>query len=162
MVRQTEEGIAAAQAKMDAEFRARPAATEGDLLAMAKDSNLSKVKVCDTCRGMRVLHVEYNNRIMERMCHAGLYKLNPVDPWLESAWFRRLNRKCDILVSKVAFKLNLYHYSERCDGDGVLSGGKPVGAPSGAPNPAANPSPFTPGEGAKMRIAVLTRWGCAS
>jgi hypothetical protein len=36
----------------------------------------------------------------------GLYKLNPVDPWLESAWCgdsTPLNRKCDVLVSEFAF-----------------------------------------------------------
>ena len=40
----------------------------------------------------------------------GLYKLNAVEPWLESAWFQTLNLKCDILVSKFAFKCNLYRY----------------------------------------------------
>jgi chemotaxis protein histidine kinase CheA len=33
-----------------------------------------------------------------------LYKLNPLDPWLESAWFHQpLNLTCDILVSKLCF-----------------------------------------------------------
>jgi hypothetical protein len=41
----------------------------------------------------------------------GLYKLNAVEPWLESAWFQTLNLKCDILVSKFAFKCNLYHFT---------------------------------------------------
>lgn len=100
---------------MDAEFRARPAATAEDLLAQAKDSNKSKIKVCDACRGMRVMQHEYNNRIMERMC-------------------------------------------DRCDGEGVLSDGKPIGPPSGAPADAPpNPNHFKPGEGARVRVAVLTR-----
>jgi hypothetical protein len=41
----------------------------------------------------------------------GLYKLNPVDPYHESAWFQPLNLKCDILVSNFAFKCNLYRYN---------------------------------------------------
>jgi hypothetical protein len=40
----------------------------------------------------------------------GLCELNPVDPQLESAWFQPLSLKCDILVSKFAFKCNLYRY----------------------------------------------------
>lgn len=63
----TEEGIAAAQARMDAEFRARPAATKEDLEAMARSAK-EKVTVCDRCRGMKILQEEYNNRVMERMC----------------------------------------------------------------------------------------------
>jgi hypothetical protein len=40
------------------------------------------------------------------------YKLTAVPPELESAWFEQpLNLKCDILVPKVAFKVNLYSYS---------------------------------------------------
>jgi hypothetical protein len=41
----------------------------------------------------------------------GLYKLNAIYPDLESAWFQPLNLLCDILVSKFAFKINLYHYN---------------------------------------------------
>ena len=41
----------------------------------------------------------------------GLYKLNPVDPQLESAWFQPLKLKCDFLVSNFAVKLNLYRYT---------------------------------------------------
>jgi hypothetical protein len=37
--------------------------------------------------------------------------LNGVDPELESAWFQPLNLKCDLLVSKFAFKFNLYRYA---------------------------------------------------
>jgi hypothetical protein len=37
----------------------------------------------------------------------GLYKLNAVDPELESAWLQPMHQKGDILVSKFAFKLNL-------------------------------------------------------
>ena len=33
-----------------------------------------------------------------------------VDPELERAWFQPLNLKCDILVSKFAFKCCLYRY----------------------------------------------------
>jgi hypothetical protein len=36
--------------------------------------------------------------------------LNSVDPQLESAWFRTLILKCDVLVSNFAFKFNLYRY----------------------------------------------------
>jgi hypothetical protein len=38
----------------------------------------------------------------EPVALGGLYKLNAVDPWLESAWFHQpfLNLKCDILVSQ--------------------------------------------------------------
>jgi hypothetical protein len=35
----------------------------------------------------------------------GLYSFNPVDPLLESARFRPLNRKCAFLVSKVCFRI---------------------------------------------------------
>jgi hypothetical protein len=38
-------------------------------------------------------------------------KQNSVDPWLERAWFQPLSLKRDILVSKFAFKCNLYRYS---------------------------------------------------
>jgi hypothetical protein len=37
-----------------------------------------------------------------------------VDPWLKTAWFQPLNLKCwskNLLVSKFAFKLNLYRYA---------------------------------------------------
>jgi hypothetical protein len=99
---------------MDAEFRARPAASSEELLADSAQ-RAKQVKVCDVCRGMRSLQHEYNNRVMERMC-------------------------------------------ERCDGEGVLANGKPIGPPSGAPQaPPPNPNPFQPGNGAKMRLAVLTR-----
>jgi hypothetical protein len=37
----------------------------------------------------------------------GLYKLNSVDPELESAWFQPLNLKCDILLSIFAFRFQL-------------------------------------------------------
>jgi hypothetical protein len=37
--------------------------------------------------------------------------LNPVDPWLKSAWFQSLNILSHLLVSKFAFKLNLYRYN---------------------------------------------------
>jgi hypothetical protein len=42
----------------------------------------------------------------------GRCELTPVDtPQLESAWMQTLNLKCDILVSKFAFKFNLCRYS---------------------------------------------------
>jgi hypothetical protein len=41
----------------------------------------------------------------------GLYKSNAVDPSLESARFQRSNLSSDFLVSKFAFKFNLYRYS---------------------------------------------------
>jgi hypothetical protein len=41
-----------------------------------------------------------------------VYKLNPIDPKLESAWSQASNLKCDILVSKFAFKWgNLCRYN---------------------------------------------------
>jgi hypothetical protein len=36
----------------------------------------------------------------------GLYTLSSVGPELESAWFRPLNLKCDLLVSKVCFQMS--------------------------------------------------------
>jgi hypothetical protein len=41
----------------------------------------------------------------------GRYKLNAVDPWLETAWFHPLNLSSDFLVSKFAFKFNLRRYT---------------------------------------------------
>jgi hypothetical protein len=38
-------------------------------------------------------------------------KLNPVDPQLESAWFQTLNVKYVFLVSTIALKCNLWHYT---------------------------------------------------
>ena len=38
--------------------------------------------------------------------------MNAVDPQLESARFQPLNLKCDILVSKFAFKCDLHRYIE--------------------------------------------------
>jgi len=38
----------------------------------------------------------------------GLYRLNPVDPQLESAWFEHSSLSSEKLVSKYAFKFNLY------------------------------------------------------
>jgi hypothetical protein len=37
----------------------------------------------------------------------GLYTLNAVDPQLESARFQPLKLKCDILVSKICFQMQL-------------------------------------------------------
>ena len=39
-------------------------------------------------------------------------KLNAVDPKLESAWFQPLSLKCDLLVSKFAFKFSLCRYAK--------------------------------------------------
>jgi nitrile hydratase len=56
--------------------------------------------------------------VVERVCgvfpnpEVGLCQVNAADPQLESAWFQPLNLKCDILVSKFAFKFNLYRYPE--------------------------------------------------
>jgi hypothetical protein len=49
----------------------------------------------------------------------GLYKLNPVEPQLESAWFQPLKLKCDILVSKLCFQIQIVPLN---------SGGVAVGA----------------------------------
>jgi hypothetical protein len=46
----------------------------------------------------------------------GLYKLNPVDLAIESAWFQPLKLKCNILVSNFAF--NLYRYNPELIGTG--------------------------------------------
>jgi hypothetical protein len=41
----------------------------------------------------------------------GLYPLNSIEPSLEITCFQPLNLKCDLLVSKFAFKLDLYRYA---------------------------------------------------
>jgi hypothetical protein len=41
----------------------------------------------------------------------GLYKLNPVDPCLERAWFQLSSLSSEKTVSKFAFKCNLYRYT---------------------------------------------------
>jgi hypothetical protein len=41
----------------------------------------------------------------------GLYKLNTVDPGLESTWFQPLSLRSDILVSQFAFTFNLCRYT---------------------------------------------------
>lgn len=70
----TEHALAQAQARMDAEFRARDAAQPGSDGDDADDAGReavapsSRIKVCDVCRGMRVTKTEYNHRVMERMC----------------------------------------------------------------------------------------------
>jgi hypothetical protein len=46
----------------------------------------------------------------EHTLKVGLYKLNPVYPQLESAWFQPLNLSSEKPVSKFAFKCNLYRY----------------------------------------------------
>jgi hypothetical protein len=40
----------------------------------------------------------------------GLCKFNQVDSALQSAWFQPLNLSSEFLVSKFAFKFNLYRY----------------------------------------------------
>mmetsp|Transcript_30636 Transcript_30636/g.76184 ORF Transcript_30636/g.76184 Transcript_30636/m.76184 type:complete len:279 (-) Transcript_30636:152-988(-) len=112
-----EESIAAQQAKSDAEFHARPHTSHEEISQMAKDTSSKKnIKVCDVCKGMRSLHAEYNNRVMEKQC-------------------------------------------ERCEGEGVLHNGKPIGAPAGIPPipTASASSPFQPGHAAKVRRAVIMR-----
>jgi hypothetical protein len=37
----------------------------------------------------------------------GLYTLNSVYPWLESAWFQPLNLKCDFLVLRLCFQIQV-------------------------------------------------------
>jgi hypothetical protein len=37
--------------------------------------------------------------------YLGLYKLNPLDPWLDSTWFQHLSVKCDFLVSSLCFRM---------------------------------------------------------
>ena len=70
----TEHALAQAQARMDAEFRARDAAQPGSDGDDADDAGReavapsSRIQVCDVCRGMRVTKTEYNHRVMERMC----------------------------------------------------------------------------------------------
>jgi hypothetical protein len=39
---------------------------------------------------------------------------------LESAWFQPMQPKCDILVSKFAFKFNLYHYTQQEEPSGYI------------------------------------------
>jgi hypothetical protein len=45
-----------------------------------------------------------------KLLKVGLYKLNPVDPSLESAWFQPTNLSSEKLVSKFALKCNLCRY----------------------------------------------------
>jgi hypothetical protein len=45
----------------------------------------------------------------------GLYTLNSVDPYLESIQFQPLSLSSDFLVSKFAFKFNLYRYNAASD-----------------------------------------------
>jgi hypothetical protein len=64
-----ESAVAAAQARADAEMRARPLSTYGDGGGgVSSSSPLARVKICETCRGMKTVKEEYNNRILERMC----------------------------------------------------------------------------------------------
>lgn len=62
----TEARLKAAQARMDAEFLARPAAAAST--TGSERSNTSKIRVCEACRGERNIKHEYNHRVMERMC----------------------------------------------------------------------------------------------
>ena len=61
----TEARLQAAQARMDAEFLARPAAAAA---TGADHGSASKIRVCEACRGERSIKHEYNHRVMERMC----------------------------------------------------------------------------------------------
>ena len=60
---------------------------------------------------------QHASETVNKILVVGLYKLNAVDPQLESTWFQPLNRKCDLLVSKFAFNLNLCRYvvGNKCD-----------------------------------------------
>lgn len=60
-----EQRLKAQQAKMDAEFLKRPVAVKG---TDTSQQNPSKIRVCDQCRGERVMKQEYNHRVMEKMC----------------------------------------------------------------------------------------------
>ena len=72
----TEHALAQAQARMDAEFRARDAAQPGSDGDDADDAGReavapsSRIKVCDVCRGMRVTKTEYNHRVAEAVNEA--------------------------------------------------------------------------------------------
>jgi hypothetical protein len=60
---------------------------------------------------------------VEAVAVVGLYKLNPVYPQLESTWILQpLNLKFDLLVSKFAFKCNLYRYTAGGNG-GITADG---------------------------------------
>jgi hypothetical protein len=61
----TEARLQHAQARMDAEFLARPAAAAA---TGADHGSTSKIRVCEACRGERSIKHEYNHRVMERMC----------------------------------------------------------------------------------------------
>ena len=61
----TEARLQHAQARMDAEFLARPAAAAA---TGADHGSASKIRVCEACRGERSIKHEYNHRVMERMC----------------------------------------------------------------------------------------------
>lgn len=61
----TEARLQHAQARMDAEFLARPAAVAA---TGADHGSTSKIRVCEACRGERSIKHEYNHRVMERMC----------------------------------------------------------------------------------------------
>ena len=62
----TEARLRDAQARMDAEFLARPTAAAST--TGPSEGRASKIRVCEACRGERVIKREYNHRIMERMC----------------------------------------------------------------------------------------------
>ena len=61
----TEARLEAAQARVDAEFLARPAAPASTAGAGGR---ASKIRVCEACRGERVIKREYNHRVVERTC----------------------------------------------------------------------------------------------
>jgi hypothetical protein len=84
----TEARLQAAQARMDAEFLARPAAAAA---TGADHGSASKIRVCEACRGERSIKHEYNHRVMERMCETcdgeGVLTTGERREWRE--WRRR-------------------------------------------------------------------------
>lgn len=125
----TEARLKAAQARMDAEFLARPAAAAST--TGSERSNTSKIRVCEACRGERNIKHEYNHRVMERMCETcdgeGVLTTDgesfPGDD--ESAFESEAN----------AADLNATTRKEK----------------------ESSSSPFAPGDGQRRRLAVLLR-----
>ena len=62
----TEARLRDAQARMDAEFLARPTAAAST--TGPSEGRASKIRVCEACRGERVIKREYNHRVVERTC----------------------------------------------------------------------------------------------
>jgi len=134
----TEARLKAAQARMDAEFLARPIAS-ADAAAAAV---VTKIRVCGTCRGARNVKVEYNHRVMEQMCTT-----------------------CDgegVLQSSDTGGRG-GDGDGYGDGDGDGDGDEKKADVSKAPpnltrlGAASDSSPFSPGNASRRRLAVLLR-----